>query len=367
MTMEQSRILSSEIGILFPFICSQSIPNKMQPLLHRRTNEENSVLTKMLLSLVQLQGNIEDLAFSATAWDCLLELSKIPSIRDDVLGSTVFIQGQPASIQLGSLYITLTSQDPVHQMSCMRFCISSLWLDTSRQDQCVKQLFASSNIAGMLFGEIQTTLDLLFRSRCLISLAPLCLQKDNRTKLQSIKYSGKSLTAFGSGILAKTILEFGKVPEAREICLNCSIFLSCITKDSPEVVQDFLSSISERPFLVGVLLSDSQFGDNEKILKGVCSLLLGLAMNAPETSSINPKVLEETIKEKIGLSNFIGNVNFLTEQTSEFDQASLFNGIVPRDIFLGFTNQIKAKFYPVCCCVTLLVSFCKYLIRFPMF
>lgn len=178
-------------------------------------------------------------------------------------------------------------------------------------------------------------------------LAPLSMRTANREKLQSITNDGHFLISLCSEILSKTVLHFGKVAEASEICLNCSIFAACITQDSPQALGSFLQSISEKPFLVGVLLSESQFGDNENIIKGVCSLLLGLCLNAPEVTGIDPKLIEETIKDKVGLSNFMAHLNFLEGQVSDLDKDYLFGGIIPTDIFKLFTHKVKSRFYPV--------------------
>ena len=346
-TVEQSRILSGEMGILFSYFASRSLPSSLKSLLAKKDGETSPVLITWLLSLVQIQGNLEDYAFSSAAWDCLLEISKLPTMKDDVLRSKILIQGQSAPIQLGSLYIALTSRDVTHQMSSMRFCVRALWRDEVMQDQCVKQLFSSSNAGALLFGETKTVFDLLLRSRCLMCLAPLSMRKTNREKLQLIQSNGKHLVSLCSEILSRTILQFGKVVESSEICLNCSIFAACITQDSPETIGRFLKCISEKPFLVGVLLSESQFGDNEGIIKGVCSLILGLCLDAPDGTGIDPKLLETTIKDGIGLSRFIAHLNYLQDQTSEFDKEYLFDGIIPADIFGVFVSKVKSRFYPV--------------------
>ena len=172
-SLEQSRILSSELSIFFAFFASRSLPNLLKPFLERRDGEATPLLIKWLLSLVQIQGDLDDFAFSSAAWDCLLEVSKFPTIGEYVLKSQISIQGQSAPIQLGSLFIALTSRDVIHQMSSMRFCVRMLWKDDLMQSHCVKQLFSSSNAGALLFGETKTLIDLLLRSRCLMCLAPL--------------------------------------------------------------------------------------------------------------------------------------------------------------------------------------------------
>ena len=356
MTVEQSRILSSEMGVLFAFLSDAGrLPSEILGMLERKSPQEPSTLVRLLLSLVQIQGNLADYTFSASAWDCLLELSRHQQYAPDVLTARIKIQNQPAPIQLGSMYIALTSKDAVHQMSCMRFCVRSLWRDRSMQDMCVKQLFSSANASSLLFGNTRTLPELLTRSRCLMCLAPLCLAPENRTKLQSIRHASgssgspsvdRSLVQLASGLLSKTILEFGKVPDAAEVAVNAAVFVACVTQDSPDAAAAFLKSISERPFLVSVLVSHGQFGDNEGIIKGVCSLLLGICMAAPPSAGIDAGVLESTIKDKVGLSTFLGHVNYLSEQTADFDRAHLFNGVVPVDVFTGITERIKPRFYP---------------------
>lgn len=346
--VEQSRILSSEMGVIFAFLSARSLPKEIQDMLTKTPDQDSSLLVRLLLALVQIQGNLNDYTFSASAWDCLLELSRLPAMQqgNDVMGAKIRIQGQLAPIQLGSMYIALTSHDPMHQMSCMRFCVRSLWRDVPMQDVCVKQLFSSANASTLLFGNTRVVAELLCRSRCLMCLAPLCMKQDNREKLQSLQHNGSSLIAFCSSMLSKAILELGKVPEAAEVALNCTIFLAFITQDSPEAVAAFLKSISERPFLVSVLVSSGQFGDNEAIIKGICSLLVGISMTAYPSPTIDPAVLEDTIKEKVGLTNFLGHINFLAEQTANFDPGHLFNGVVPVDIFASITSKVKSRFYP---------------------
>lgn len=356
-SVEQSRILSSEMGVLFAFLGQLSVggsgvgrlPKEIQAMLERESEQETSLLVRLLLSLVQIQGSLADYTFSASAWDCLLELSRHQQYAPDILGARIKIQNQLAPIQLGSMYIALTSKDAVHQMSCMRFCVRSLWKDRSMQDMCVKQLFSSANASSLLFGSTRTVPELLIRSRCLMCLAPLCLAPENRAKLQSIQHGAQqqqTLIQFTSSLLSKTILEFGKVPDAAEITVNATMFLACITQDSPDAVAAFLKSISERPFLVSVLVSHGQFGDNEGIIKGICSLLLGICMAAPASAGIDVHVLESTIQEKVGLSTFLGHINYLSEQTADFDARHLFNGVVPIDVFAAVSEPIKSRFYP---------------------
>lgn len=346
--VEQSRILSSEMGVIFAFLSSRSLPREIQDMLTKTPEQDSSLLVRLLLALVQIQGDLSDYTFSASAWDCLLELSRLPAVQqtNDVMGAKIRIQGQLAPIQLGSMYIALTSRDAVHQMSCMRFCVRSLWRDMTMQDVCVKQLFSSANASTLLFGNTRVLAELLCRSRCLVCLAPLCMKQENREKLQSIQHNGSSLITFCSSMLSKAILELGKVPEAAEVALNCTIFLVFMTQDSPGAVAAFLKSISERPFLVSVLVSNGQFGDNEAMIKGICSLLVGISMSATPSPTIDPTVLEDTIKEKVGLTNFLGHINFLAEQTANFDGDHLFNGVVPVDIFASITSKVKSRFYP---------------------
>lgn len=351
LNLEQSRIMASEIGIMFAFFASGSIPDAIKPILTKQQNEPCPLLITWLISLVQICGNLDDFTFSAAAWDCLLELSKFPSIQEDITNAEMIIQGKSVPIQLGALYVALTSRDIVHQMSSMRFCVRMLWRDKHMQDQCINQLFSSSNTVALLFGETNTVFDLLFRSRCLMCLAPLAMKKPNREKLLLINSNGKCLLSFCSALLSQTILSFAKSYETTEICLNCSIFAACMTQDSPEAISKFLQYISEKPFLVGVLLSESKFGDNESFIKGVCSLLLGLCLNAPETAGIDTKLIEDTIRDKIGLTNFMSHLNFLEGQTSEFDQDYLFNGVISSELFVTFTNKVKSKFYTVSCLV----------------
>lgn len=347
MSVEDSRILSSEISILFPFLASGTLPHELTAILQKNVGDQSPRLLYLLLSIVQYQGQIQDFSFCATAWDCLLEISRLPLARQDVLESKISIQGQPVPIQLGSLYITLTTPDCIHQMSAMRFCVHSLWKDDKMQDQCLQQLLTSSNVSVLIFGETKSMLDILRRSRIFVSLAPLCAQADNRAKIEGIRKGHMSLIKFCVDVLIKAILEHGKATESPEICLNCCVFLAAVTEASPVAVEEFLRSISERPFLVGVLLSESKFGENERMLKGICSFLIGIALNAPASSAVDSKVLEDTIQNKIGLTRFFGHLNFILDQTPGSDEEFLFNGVIPKCLLKNLSEQVKAKFYPV--------------------
>lgn len=347
MSVEDSRILSSEISILFPFLASGTLPHELSAILQKSAGDQTSRLLYLLLNSVQYQGQIHDFSFSATAWDCLLEISLLPVARQDVLGSKISIQGHPVPIQLGSLYITLTTPDCIHQMSAMRFCVHSLWKDEKMQDECLQQLLTSSNLSVLIFGETKSMLDILRRSRIFVSLAPLCAQADNRAKIEGIRKGQMSLIKFCVDVLIKAILEHGKATESPEICLNCCVFLAAVTQASPVAVEEFLRSISERPFLVGVLLSESKFGENERMLKGICSFLIGIALNAPASSAVDSKVLKDTIENKIGLTRFFGHLNFILDQTPGSDEEFLFNGVIPKSLLKNLAEQVKAKFYPV--------------------
>mmetsp|Transcript_8366 Transcript_8366/g.16760 ORF Transcript_8366/g.16760 Transcript_8366/m.16760 type:complete len:758 (-) Transcript_8366:67-2340(-) len=346
MSVEESRILSSEISILFPFLASGTLPHELSAILQKSAGGQTSRLLYLLLNIVQYQGQIHDFSFSATAWDCLLEISLLPVCRQDVLGSKISIQGHPVPIQLGSLYITLTTPDCMHQMSAMRFCVHSLWKDEKMQDECLQQLLTSSNLSVLIFGETKSMIDILRRSRIFVSLAPLCAQSDNRAKIEGIRKGQMSLIKFCVDVLIKAILEHGKATESPEICLNCCVFLAAVTQASPVAVEEFLRSISERPFLVGVLLSESKFGENERMLKGICSFLIGIALNAPASSAVDSKVLKDTIENKIGLTKFFGHLNFILDQTIGSDEEFLFNGVIPKSLLKNLAEQVKAKFYP---------------------
>ena len=347
MSVEDSRILSSETSLLFPFLASGTLPNELTAILHKNAGEKSPRLLHLLLNIVQYQGQIHDFSFSATAWDCLLEISLLPTARQDVLESKINIQGHPVPIHLGSLYITLTTPDCIHQLSAMRFCVHSLWRDEKMQDQCLQQLLNSANLTVLIFGQTKTMLDILQRSRIFVALAPLCAKADNRAKVEGIKKGEMSLIKFCVDVLIKAILEHGKATESPEICLNCCVFLAAVTQASPVAVEEFLRSISERPFLVGVLLSESKFGENEKMLKGICSFLIGIALNAPASSAVDSKVLKDTIENKIGLTSFFGHLNFILDQTPGSDREFLFNGVIPKSLLKNLSEQVKAKFYPV--------------------
>jgi len=193
MSVEDSRILSSETSLLFPFLASGTLPNELTAILHKNAGEKSPRLLHLLLNIVQYQGQIHDFSFSATAWDCLLEISLLPTARQDVLESKINIQGHPVPIHLGSLYITLTTPDCIHQLSAMRFCVHSLWRDEKMQDQCLQQLLNSANLTVLIFGQTKTMLDILQRSRIFVALAPLCAKADNRAKVEGIKKGEMSL------------------------------------------------------------------------------------------------------------------------------------------------------------------------------
>jgi Uso1 / p115 like vesicle tethering protein, head region/Uso1 / p115 like vesicle tethering protein, C terminal region len=159
--------------------------------------------------------------------------------------------------------------------------------------------------------------ELVISSRAAASLAPLVVNNPN-TKQEMLSalvapVAGKAQHQQGGCILdacakglAISVTKHGAAAEGQELIANFGTLLVAWLPDFPLGVQQFLSSISKTPFLVGVVLTENnQFGSGTAVIRGYCAVLLGLCcLYAPAQSAVDPKVLLKAVVDQIGLPRY---------------------------------------------------------------
>ena len=159
--------------------------------------------------------------------------------------------------------------------------------------------------------------ELVISSRAAAAMAPLLINNPSTkqemlsTEPQGIaqqqvqQQHGCILDACAKG-LAISVTKYGAAPEGQELIVNFGTLLMAWLPDFPPGVQQFLSSISKTPFLVGVVLTENnQFGSGSAIIRGYCAVLLGLCcLYAPSHSAVDPKVLLKAVVDQIGLPRY---------------------------------------------------------------
>ena len=357
---ERSRILASELEMLLPFLISQNVPMDLRAMLKKGPGTHTCELLQIIIPLAHTSSAVhKDLAFSATAWDCLAAILRSPALEDNILEVKMPMGNIMAPIPIAALHVCLSSRSPAQVLSSLRFFSSIAWLYPKIQEDALKHVLSVPGLIDNIFESMPDMYSVLQRSRVFLSLAPLCLREGNKDTILSISRKSKSLVALCSEIMATTVLKFGMTPEASSVCLNCTLFLSAAMLNCPMAIKQFLESIKESPFLVGVLLSESQFGDKEKLMKGTCAVLLGMALNAPSSTAINVSLLENAIKDKIGLSIFLAALNFMLEEAANSSMnlmqqdMLIFEAPVPKKFLVNVVASIKARLQPVCISSTL--------------
>ena len=156
--------------------------------------------------------------------------------------------------------------------------------------------------------------ELIKSSRAAAALAPLVVNNPT-TKQEMLSAAGVAqqrqlqtgciLDACAKG-LAISVTKHGASTEGQELIANFGTVLIAWLPDFPLGVQQFLSSISKTPFLVGVVLTENnQFGSGSAVIRGYCAVLLGLCcLYAPSQSAVDPKVLLKAVVDQIGLPRY---------------------------------------------------------------
>ncbi len=156
--------------------------------------------------------------------------------------------------------------------------------------------------------------ELVISSRAAAALAPLVVNNPN-TKQEMLsavlaggaqpQQPGWILDACAKG-LATSVTKHGAAPEGQELIANFGTLLIAWLPDFPPGMQQFLSSISKTPFLVGVVLTENnQFGSGSAVIRGYCAVLLGLCcLYAPSQSAVDPKVLLKAVVDQIKFSRY---------------------------------------------------------------
>jgi len=351
MSLEDSKVLSKEICILLPFLQSQRMPEEIKRLVD--FDPKKSKLLEILLSFALAVPNLvgDDASPSSASWDCLrvLHCSTYEYNIDQI---KIQVENTQVHLAVGALHSVVSSSNVVHQLSCSRFYLSCAWSNEELIKESASMVVKNPHQLKILSKSVCSVHDAMSKSFIFLSLSPLVMDQSVRETLFAIRFGPRMLVEVCAEVLAVTVLKFGTSPEAQDVCLNCSIFLAAASINYIPAIEMFLHSIRDKPFLIGVLLSENQFGESEKVMKASCALLLGLALRASTACTVSPKVLEDAIKEKIGIETFIGYLDFLYDESkrSECSIKGLrlcFGGTVSSE-FLQFTiNSAKEHFRPV--------------------
>lgn len=351
MSPEDSKVLARELGILMPFLQSQRMPEEIRMLAN--FDQKKSKLVEMLLTFALIIPNLigEDMSPSSASWECLKVLY-CSVYGDDIDQIKIQVENTQVHLAVGALHAVIASSNVFHQLSCSRFYLSCVWSNERLIKESISTIAKIPDRLAVLSKPVGSIHDAMSRSLILLSLSPLCIDQKARETLFDIKFGPRMLVEVCAEVLAGAVLKFGTSPEIQDVCMNCSIFLAAASINYTPAIEIFLHSIRDKPFLIGVLLSENQFGESEKLMKASCALLLGLALKASSTCTVNPKVLEGAIKEKIGIDTFIGYLDFLYDASERSEclikgQRLCFGGTVSFE-FLQFTiNAAKEHFRPV--------------------
>lgn len=105
--------------------------------------------------------------------------------------------------------------------------------------------------------------------------------------------------------LATSVIKNGNQPQGQELVAQFGALLIGWLPACPPAVQAFLHAISKTPFLVGVVMTENQFGGGGRVIRGVCAVLLGLCcLHTPPGSAIDPKVLLKAVVTQIGMERY---------------------------------------------------------------
>lgn len=183
------------------------------------------------------------------------------------------------------------------------------------QSALLKIVTASQHIKPLIHALLRqgSLPELVISSRAAAALAPLVVNNPNtKQEMLSTEVSGTVhqqqgciLDACAKG-LATSVTKHGADPEGQELIVNFGTLLIAWLPDFPPGVQQFLSSISKTPFLVGVVLTENnQFGSGSAVIRGYCAVILGLCcLYAPSHSAVDPKVLMKAMVDQIGLPRY---------------------------------------------------------------
>ena len=150
--------------------------------------------------------------------------------------------------------------------------------------------------------------DLLTSSQAAAALAPLVVNnkstKQEMLAAQGLEQQGGILDACAQR-LAVSVTKYGAQPQGQELVAHFGTLLIAWLPGCPPAVQQFLQSISKTPFLVGVVMTENQFGAGTAVIRGICAVLLGMCcLYAPAQSAVDPKVLLKAVVDQIGLSRY---------------------------------------------------------------
>lgn len=348
---EDSKVLAREIGILMPFLQSQRMPEEIRML--ASFDQKKSKLVEILLTFAFINPNLigEDTSPSSASWDCLKVLY-CSIYGDDLDHIQIRVENTQVHLAVGALHAVIASSNVSHQLSCSRFYLSCVWSNEKLVKESTSIIAKIPDRLAVLSKPVGSIHDAMSRSLILLSLSPLCIDQSARESLFAIKFGPRMLVEVCAEVLAGAVLKFGTSPEVQDVCMNCSIFLAAASINYIPAIEIFLHSIRDKPFLIGVLLSENQFGESEKLMKASCALLLGLALRASSACTVNPKVLEDAIKEKIGVDAFISYLDFLYNESKRSEcvikgQRLCFGGTVSSEFLQFAINSAKEHFRPV--------------------
>lgn len=246
----------------------------------------------------------------AAAWRCLAATAQINSTTRHAMAERVVevAKGHKVMLVQAALHECFASPVITGRQAAGDFFASVA--TPNIQSTTLKGLLAAPDAGSALQAlYLQPTLpDILTTSQAAAALAPLVVNnkvtKQEMLAGQSPQQQGGILDACAQR-LAISVTKFGAQPQGQELVANFGTLLIAWLPACPAAVQQFLQSISKTPFLVGVVMTENQFGAGTAIIRGICAVLLGMCcIYAPAQSAVDPKVLLKAVIDQIGLNRY---------------------------------------------------------------
>ena len=158
----------------------------------------------------------------------------------------------------------------------------------------IKHMYASSNVALLLSSLLIDNLD---TKQILLHL------KFKREKDGILEFCAKRI--------GLCITNYGVQSAGQSFAVLYALLLIAWLQTFPPAVDAFLNAIRQKPFLVGVLQTENQFGKASADIQGACALLLGLCcVYAGPTAAVDPSTLLKAIADQVTYPRYF---NILSE------------------------------------------------------
>jgi hypothetical protein len=245
-------------------------------------------------------------AAHAGAWQTLaLAITRVQDVVDAALDTK----------QLGfahaALSAALHAPEALEQNAAREFllvmCRSNPGLQLQLAEDVARNVAEGIGFIEAIYGDSDVE-SMRASSIAAMTLAVLLIDNlDAKQALGPVKPPGKptSLLETCAQLLAKSITVFGAQQEGQQATTRLSLAAIAWLHSFPPAVATFLQAIKRTPFLVGVLLSEDQFGPASSLIRGLCAVLLGLCcIYAAPGAAVDPVVLFQAIDSQVTLPRY---------------------------------------------------------------